>query len=158
MAGENMGDAAAPPLPAGNAVGSRIEIAAPAAKVWHDVIDLDGWGAWNPLYTQASGKAELGETIAFTVVVPGMKPQKGKARIVAVRPNAWLHYEIVSLGGLIRAYRHIDLIELGPDRCAVTNGEIMSGLIGRLLGRLIGGKVAQGLQAMNEALKRRAEA
>lgn len=143
--------------PAKAGVGHRIEIAAPAAVVWAVIADLDHWGTWNPLYVQASGRAEIGVTLDMTIALEGMKPQKARAVVVTVEPPVCLEYAISNVGGLVKAFRYIDIEPLGSDRCAVSNGEIMNGLIGRLLARAIGEKVRQGLQAMNQALKAEVE-
>lgn len=139
-------------------VAPSIEIDAPAEAVWKLVHDFAGWGRWNPLYIATSGTAEVGNRVTFTVAVPGMKPAKGSAQVVAVEPNRLLEYGMSNLGGLVRATRHVEITPLGPDRCRVVNGEIMTGLIGTLLARLIGPKVGEGLAAMNAELKRLAEA
>lgn len=144
--------------PAKSGVGHRIEIAASAATVWAVIADLDNWGTWNPLYIEASGKAVVGTPLALTIQLEGMKPQQARATVVTVQPGACLEYAIANLGGLVKAFRYIDITPLGPDRCAVSNGEIMSGLLGNVLARVVGGKVRKGLTAMNEALKARVEA
>jgi hypothetical protein len=143
--------------PAGRGVEHRIEIAAPVSAVWQVIADLNHWGEWNPLYTEANGTPVVGTPFAMTIVLEGMKPQKAQARIVAVEPDALLEYAITNLGGLVTAFRYIDLHPLGPDRCEVANGEIMSGLVGNFLARAVGEKVRKGLQAMNEALKAKVE-
>jgi hypothetical protein len=139
-------------------VAPGIEIDAPAETVWKFVHDFASWGRWNPLYIATSGTAEVGNTITFTVAVPGLKPAKGSAQVVAVEPGQLLEYGMSNLGGLVRATRYIEITPLGPERCRVVNGEIMTGLIGALLARLIGPKVGEGLAAMNAELKRLAEA
>ena len=144
--------------PAKAGVGHRIEIAAPAAAVWAVIADLDRWGTWNPLYVAASGAAKVGAALAMTIALEGMKPQKARARVVTAEPGRLLEYEIVNLGGLVRAFRYVEIEPVGPDRCAVSNGEIMSGPIGNLLARVVGEKVRKGLQAMNEGLKAKVEA
>jgi hypothetical protein len=57
------------------------------------------------------------------------------------------------MAGLIQALRFIELEELSPTRCRVANGEIMGGPAGRLVSRMVGEKVTQGLMDMNAALK-----
>lgn len=143
--------------PAKSGVGHRIEIEAPASAVWTVIADLDHWGAWNPLYIQASGKALVGTPLDMTIQLDGMKPQKARATVVTAEPGACLEYGISNLGGLVKAFRYIDITPLGDDRCAVSNGEIMSGLLGNLLAGVVGEKVRKGLQAMNEALKAKVE-
>jgi hypothetical protein len=139
--------------PAARGIEHRIEIAAPAAQVWRVLADLDHWGSWNPLYVEASGQPVVGQAFAMTIALEGMKPQKARATIVTVAPEALLEYAISNLGGLVRAFRYVEIEPLDPGSCAVRNGEIMTGLLGRLLRGAIGEKVRKGLQAMNEALK-----
>ncbi|MCB2078503.1 MAG: SRPBCC domain-containing protein [Novosphingobium sp.] len=134
-----------------------IDIAAPAELVWAIVSDIDGWHAWNPLYTAASGEPQVGAPMTFSVVLEGMKPQKGKATICAVEPCRLLEYRTGGMGGLVKAHRFIEIAQVGTSGCRVANGEIMGGLIGPLIYRLLGEKVRHGLQGMNEQLKRQAE-
>lgn len=136
----------------------RIEIAAPAEAVWRVIADLGRWGEWNPLYIRARGVAEVGARLDMTVLLEGMKPQKAAAVVTTVEAARLLEYEIVSLGGLVRTFRIIEIETLDPGSCAVTNAEIMTGLLGGLIARSLGDKVRSGLQAMNESLKARAEA
>jgi hypothetical protein len=143
--------------PAKSGVGHTIEIAAPAAAVWAVIADLDRWGTWNPLYIQASGKPVVGTPLDMTIQLEGMKPQKARATVVTAEPGACLEYGISNLGGLVKAFRTIDIAPLGDARCAVSNGEIMSGLLGNVLAGVVGEKVRKGLQAMNEALKTKVE-
>jgi hypothetical protein len=135
----------------------RIEIAAPAAKVWRVVADLDRWGSWNPLYIEASGQLLVGQPFVMTIALEGMKPQKARAQIVTVEAEAKLEYAISSLGGLVKAFRYVEIEALDPGSCAVRNGEIMTGPLGRVLARIVGEKVRSGLEGMNEALKAKVE-
>jgi hypothetical protein len=143
--------------PVAGGVEHSIEIAAPAAAVWRVLADLDRWGTWNPLYVEASGRPVVGRPFAMTIALEGMNPQKARATIVSVEPEALLEYAISNLGGLVKAFRYVQIEPLDPGTCAVRNGEIMTGLVGRLLARAIGEKVRKGLQGMNEALKAKAE-
>lgn len=144
--------------PKGRCVGGYVEVAAPAGIVWDIVANFDGWGAWNPLYTRAAGDAREGAEIELTVAVPGMKPMDTRARVHTVRPGECLEYGLSNMAGLLRAFRFIDIVELGPERCGIANGEIMSGPIGALVARAVGPKVGEGLRAMNDRLKELAEA
>ena len=138
---------------AARGVEHRIEIAASPEEVWRPIEAIGEWGRWNPLYIAASGVARVGETIDFTVALEGMKPQKGRAVVRSVEPGRSLQYQTSDLGGLVRATRYIVLEPRDEGRTVVANGEFMEGLVGRLLGRLIGGKVLAGLTGMNHALK-----
>ena len=133
--------------------GHHIVIEAPAALVWDIVVDFAGWGAWNPLYGDTSGLAEEGQTLQCKVKLEGLKPQKAKAQVYRVVPNQLFEYGMNNLGGLAKVFRYIELEALSATRCRVTNGEIMSGLVGRyVLSPMISPKVSSGLKNMNEAL------
>ena len=134
-----------------------IGISAPADKVWQLVSDFAGWERWNPLYVETGGTAKVGETVHFTVVLQGMKPQKGKATVQAVKAPSLLEYGTRAFGGLVRATRYVEIRPLGEERCTVLNGEHMGGLLGPLIYMAVGEKVRLGMKGMNEALKALAE-
>jgi hypothetical protein len=136
----------------------RIGIQTPAEVIWELVVDLEGWSAWNPLYPQASGEIRIGAPLDMTVQLPGLQPQKPKATLREWVPNSQLHYTVTALGGLVSAIRYIEIEQLAPESCIVSNGEIMGGLLGPSVARSLGGKVRKGLRLMNEALKEQAEA
>lgn len=148
---------AAPGRIAGACVGHRIEIAAPPELVWDFVADFEGWEDWNPLYIESAGRAEEGATIRFRVALEGMKPQAGKARVLTVSGGELLEYMTTSLGGLLKAFRFVEVEELSPTTCAVTNGEILGGPLGRVVAKGLGDKVGKGLEGMNRALRDVAE-
>lgn len=141
----------------GRATGHRIEIAAPPELVWDLVADYEGWPAWNPLYVATRGRAEPGGSLRFTVQLEGLKPQSGTAQVLTVRPGELLEYRIAGLGGLVRNLRFIEIEELSPTRCTVTNGEVIGGPLGGVLFRAMGAKVGRGLEGMNRALRALAE-
>ncbi|MFC0204514.1 SRPBCC family protein [Novosphingobium soli] len=141
----------------GRSVGHRIEIDAPPELVWDFIADFEGWQGWNPLYVETRGRAEPGATLHFQVRLPGMKPQRARARVLACEPEQRLEYLVSGLGGLVRTQRVVALEELSPTRCAVLNLEIMGGLLGGVLSRMLGEKVGQALEGMNAALRTIAE-
>jgi hypothetical protein len=134
-----------------------IEIEAPAEFIWEMLEDVAGWSSWNPIYVRASGSIGIGDSIAIMVVLPRMKPHDITAKVSRSIVNSQLHYGSPALGGLIRATRYVEISPTGPNKCMVTNGEAMGGLVGRLLARSVGPRVREGLQQMNEGLKRAAE-
>jgi hypothetical protein len=136
----------------------RIGVHAPAQAIWEIIRDLEHWREWNPLYPEASGEIHIGATLDMTVQLPGMKPQAMRATVLDWVPNEQLHYEVKALGGLVRAIRFIEIEQLAPESCIVSNGEIMGGFLGRSVARQVGSRVLKGLRLMNEALKDRAEA
>jgi hypothetical protein len=144
--------------PSGTCSGGYVEIDAPIETVWSIVGDWRGWGAWNPLYTHTAGEPREGAEVDMTVSLSGMKPLNVRATVKVYRAPTHFEYGLSQMGGLVKAHRFIELEELAPGRCSVANGEIMSGPVGWLLARIAGGKVGDGLKAMNAKLKELAEA
>jgi hypothetical protein len=143
--------------PKGVRVEHRIGVQTPAEVIWEIVYDIANWGRWNPLYPEAGGTIHIGEKIHMTVALEGIKPQKVTATVLEWVPNEQLHYEVKGFGGLVRGTRYIEIEQLAPESCIVSNGEIIGGLLGPTLARSLGGRVFRGLRAMNEALKAQAE-
>jgi hypothetical protein len=140
-------------LPSGRGVEDRIVIAASPQAIWDKLADLNAWKQWNPLYVEAEGNLHVGARLDLAVALAGMKPRKAKAVVQKVEPGRFVQYEIVNLGGLVRATRYIALLPVGTTQIEVVNGEIMGGPLGQLLARAVGEKVRTGLAGMNRALK-----
>jgi hypothetical protein len=148
----------APKGPSGVRIEHRIGVQVPAEVIWELLSEVDGWSRWNPLYEKASGTVRIGETLDLTVALPDMKPRPARATVLEWVPNEQLHYRTVGMGGLIKGTRYVEIEQLAPESCIVSNGEIMGGLLGASVARGLGRKVYKGLRLMNEALKETAEA
>ncbi|MCJ2179736.1 SRPBCC domain-containing protein [Novosphingobium album (ex Hu et al. 2023)] len=135
----------------------RIEIDAPPEVVWDFIADFEGWAEWNPLYVKTTGRAEPGERIHFAVKLEGLKPSKGSATVTAAKAPELLEYTMSNAGGLLKVRRYIAVEEISPTRCAVVNGESMSGPLAALVCRAVGHKVTKGLEGMNKVLRQIAE-
>lgn len=135
----------------------QITIRASVADVWGILNNFAAWQNWNPLYVKSEGKLAIGETIHFSVALPGLKPHDGSAKVISLEPGKQVQYQMVSAGGLVKATRFIELVEVEPGLCTLTNGEIMGGLIGPVLYLIVGRRVEEGLAGMNKALKAQLE-
>lgn len=152
------GTPAAAPGPRGVRVEHRIGVQAPAEVIWELIRDVDGWSRWNPLYSKASGSLHIGENLDLEIVLPGTKPQAAKATVLEWVPNEQLHYQTKGMGGLVRGTRYVEIEQLAPESCIVSNGEIIGGFLGTRLAPSLGPKIYKAIKAMNEALKEQAEA
>ena len=147
-----------PKPPGGIRIEDRIGIQAPAELVWDILADLGRWHEWNPTYPQAAGQIRIGEVVTLTLALPGQPPQALTPRIMDWVPNEQLHWQLKMMGGLIKTLRYFEIEALGEASTVVDNGEIFGGLMGPSLGKRMGRSVRRGFQAMNAALKDRAEA
>jgi len=147
-----------PKAPRGVRVEHRIGVQAPADVIWETIYDLARWHEWNPTYPQAAGDVRIGSILTLTLALPGQPHQELKPRVLDWVPNEQLHWQLSMMGGLIKTLRYIEITPLTEAACIVDNGEFFSGLMGPSLGRRMGRTVRRGFEAMNEALKTRAEA
>jgi hypothetical protein len=145
------------PEPRGTRIETRVEVAAPPAAIWALLADVGGWSRWNPLYAEASGSLAIGEVLHLSVVLPGMKPQAADSTVKWIAPGVGVHFQSVSMGGMVLGNRYILVEPAGEGRSTVVNGEVMGGLGGRVIAALIGGKVRAALESMNAGLKAEAE-
>ncbi len=148
-----------PPKPPGGVrIEDRIGVQAPAELIWEIVRDLHLWEEWNPTYTRAVGEVRIGEILTLDLALPGQPVQQIRPRVMEWVPNEQLHWQLKLMGGMIKTVRYIEITSLSEAGCIVDNGEIFGGLMGPSLGKRMGRVVRRGFQAMNEALKARAEA
>lgn len=147
-----------PKAPGGVRVEHRIGVQAPAEVIWDIVHDIGRWHEWNPTYPRASGHVRIGEVLTLTLALPGEAEQELKPKVLDWVPNEQLHWRLTLMGGLIKTLRYIEISPVSDAGCIVDNGEIFGGLMGPSLGKRIGRTMRRGFEAMNEALKARAEA
>lgn len=136
----------------------RVGVQASADAIWEVIADIEGWMAWNPLYPRAQGKVRIGDTLTLTLALPGQAERTIQPVIIDWTPRELLHWRLSMMGGLVRSVRYIEIEELGPANCILSNGEIFRGLMAGTVGKRFGGSIRRGFTQMGEALKSRAEA
>ncbi|THD82641.1 MAG: SRPBCC domain-containing protein [Phenylobacterium sp.] len=136
----------------------RLGVQASAETIWDILYDLDRWQDWNPLYPKASGTIRIGQPLSLTLAVPGQPPREIAPVVLDWVPNAQLHWKLSLMGGLVKTTRYIEIEQLAGTSCILANGEIFGGFMGPSVAKQMGRAVHRGFQAMNEALKARAEA
>src|SRR5215211_8829895 len=137
---------------------SSIDIEAPAEKVWELLLDFTAYPTWNPFITRAEGTVQAGGRLTLR-----MQPVSGSA--VTLRPTV---VEVVDghrlrwqgrLGvrGLFDA-DHLFIVEpQGAAGSRLIQQEQFSGLLVPFLQRSLDRGTLPAFQAMNSALKDRAE-
>src|ERR687893_2937901 len=106
----------------------RIGVAAPADTIWELLADVDRWPAWNPLYTQASGKLGIGAALKLRESVPGRPPREFAPVVVDWEPRAQILWR--ENGVLARTMRYIEIEALTETGCIFANGAFFHGLAG----------------------------
>lgn len=135
-----------------------IEIRASASVVWAILGDLPAYSEWNPLIRQASGTLDEGGTIDLLISTPGLASRKVGVQLLKVEPMRELRW----LGRLwmprLLDGDHSFLIEpLSEDRVIVIQKEAFRGLLVPIVAPSLIPNMTRGFEAMNAALKQRAE-
>jgi hypothetical protein len=135
-----------------------VDIDAPGDRVWQVLTDLNGYRAWNPFFTSASGTLTPGSTVTITAKV-GNRTLTFHPRISAVEPRkklAWVDRLISP--ELFEGNHEFEVIEVDQSHTRVIDSEHFKGMLVSVLWRRTSPALLQGFRAMNDALKRRCEA
>jgi hypothetical protein len=122
------------------------------------ISDINGWGAWNPLYPKASGEVQFGAKLDLTVAIPGEAPREIHPIMQDWTPGEQIIWTLSMLGGLIRSTRYIEIETLDNGNCIFSNGEIFEGPLMRFIGKKTRKAIKAGFTAFGETVRDRAEA
>lgn len=139
-------------------VTTSIDIAADPARIWAILTDFAAYPGWNPFITSASGVPEVGQRLTIRVAPPGGKPMTFRPRVLAAEPGRRLRWKgRLLIPGLFDG-EHDFRIEPRDGGVRLHHGERFSGLFVALTGDESFRRIEAGFEAMNRALKSRAEA
>ena len=137
---------------------TQIQIAASPETVWGILTDLEAYADWNPFIVSAKGEVVVGSGLEVTISPPGGKALNFKPKVVSVNENAkfsWLGR--VLLPGIFDG-EHIFAIEANENGCLFVQKERFSGILVPFFWKGLNTDTRAGFEAMNQALKERAEA
>ncbi len=138
---------------------TEIEIDAPRDVVWSQLADTGRHPDWNPFIRKFKGVLKVGNRIAVTLQPPGGSPMTFKPKILKADPNEELRW-LGKLGvkGVFDGEHYFILEERSDGKTLLRHGEVFSGVLVPILFGLLRTKTRMGFEAMNVALKQRAEA
>ena len=136
---------------------TEIGIGAPAEKVWDVLMAVDKWAEWNP-FLSASGRFGAGERVVVTFTPPGKSAMTMRPTIVKLEAGRELRW-LGSLGirGLFDGEHGFRVVPEDVGRCRFEQFETFSGLLVAPVMWMVGDATRRGFEAMNRALKARAE-
>lgn len=135
-----------------------IEIAASPERVWRELTDFASYPSWNPLVVAASGTLREGERLRVKLAL-GKRAMPIKPLVMRVLPQRELTWRgSAPIPGTFTGEHSFELQPLAGNRTRFHQWERFSGVLVPLLSRLIDGPTRRGFEAMNRALKARAEA
>ncbi len=137
---------------------TEITIDAPADVVWEVLTDLERYADWNPFIVAASGTVAVGERLVNRLQPPGGKAMTFKPTVTEVdeaRTFEWLGRLV--LPRIFDGRHRFELRTTESGGTHLIHSEHFSGLLVRVMRASLDGGTRAGFEAMNDALKRRAE-
>jgi hypothetical protein len=136
---------------------SRVGIQAPAFAVWDVLADLEGWKAWNPLFTEAEGRLAIGKLLSLRRLRPDGVGELEEVRILDWVPNEQILWT-KTVAPFAQVIGFLEIEPLSERGCVLSVGELFTGLVGERMGMSRRRQLTPGWTRMAEALKERAEA
>lgn len=137
---------------------TNIIIDATAEKIWAILMDFEAYPNWNPFIKTMSGNTEVGNKMYVTIQLEGNKAMVFEPRVLTVKPNRafrWLGHLWIT--GIFDGEHYFQLIPINEHQTKFIHGEHFRGLLSGLILGMIKENTLKGFQAINEALKWRAE-
>ncbi|MEO9459283.1 MAG: SRPBCC domain-containing protein [Lentilitoribacter sp.] len=142
----------------GPSISTEIEIAARPSIVWEKLTDGDAYPEWNPFVKHLSGDFKVGNRINVTIQPEGYSPMDFTPEVLTADKNTELRW-VGRLGfkGIFDGEHYFILEETAQGTTLLRHGENFSGILGYPLLALIRKNTMKGFEAMNVALKERAD-
>lgn len=139
-------------------VRTQIEIDAPAARIWEILVDLNRYQEWNPFIVSAKGRISPGATFEVS-------PRVGNGKQVTFIPRVTDYHEGREFTWTGEFYHRrfalgdhtFRLTPLSDGRVRLDHNERIYGVGSLLVWLLAKEQIRTGFDAMNLAVKRRAE-
>jgi hypothetical protein len=137
---------------------SEIAIEATPQRVWEVLTDFETYPEWNPFIPCISGPGTVGSRLDMQMQQPGGRRMDLHPTVLAAAPARELRW-LGQLGvpGLFDGEHGFRIESMGTNRVRFIQDERFSGLLAPLVLHFIGRSTRQGFEAMNVALKARAE-
>jgi hypothetical protein len=139
-------------------IASDTPIAATADRVWDVVTDIQRYGEWNPFIIGIDGHPAKGEKLRVHLEPPGGVATAYRARVTTVIPRRELRWRgHLRVAGLLTVEHALRIVENGTSHVTLVQYELFTGILVPLLSVDLEGRIRDGLELMNVALKQRAE-
>jgi hypothetical protein len=126
-------------------------------QVWKIFADTRNYPSWNPLIHSFEGEIRTGNIITIEIGSPGSKSLVFKPRILAAQRNVELRWlGKLAFGGLFDGEHHFQLLPENHGTRFIQSERFSGLLIGPLTDSVLA-QTKRGFEAMNQALKTRAE-
>ncbi len=138
---------------------TEIVIDAPSQDVWAILEDTAVYPEWNPFIRRISGRLEVGSRLDVELAPPGGRAMTIRPTVREVQPGRVLRWlGSVGMPGVFDGEHSFQVEPLGEGQVRFVQSEKFSGILVPVVMAFIGDSTRQGFEAMNRALKERAEA
>ena len=142
----------------GPSLSTEVEIAAPASIVWDELTDGAAYPEWNPFVKHLSGDLEVGNHLNITIQSEGTAPMDFTPEVlVADKESEFRWVGKLGFRGVFDGEHYFILEETDQGTTILHHGENFTSKLAYPLIALIGADTLSGFEAMNQALKARAE-
>jgi len=140
-------------------VHTEIAIATDAERVWSVLANFAAYSDWNPFLRTVAASLQVGAPVAMTVTI-GRRTLNADATILRIAPRREIRWAgpIARWKGVVFRGEHYFMIEDAASGVRFVHGERFEGVAVPLMQGWIDRNLAPAYEAMNVALKRRAEA
>ena len=138
---------------------THIEIDAPIDRIWEILVDLDRYHEWNPFISRARGRIAPGATFEVSP-----QSDRGKRHVFVPQVTDYQeHREFTWTGAFYFRWLALGdhtfrLTPIGDGRVRLDHDERIYGLVSLFVWLMAKKQIRIGFEAMNQALKERAEA
>lgn len=137
---------------------TEIEINASPESVWRVLVDFNEYPAWNPFIRNIEGALEEGRRLKVRIEPPGGSAMTFKPVVKKVTLNheiRWLGHLFIP--GLFDGEHRFEIRMTDDTKLRFVQREAFGGLLVPILWKSLKGATQKGFEAMNAALKQRAE-
>ena len=137
---------------------SETAIQASPERVWDVLTDFAAYPEWNPFIPRITGSLETGSRLDVQLQPPGSRGVRMRPTVQAAEPPRelrWLGH--LGIPGLFDGEHRFRIEAVGTDWVRFVQEERFTGLLAPLVLRFVERGTRQGFEAMNQALKARAE-
>jgi hypothetical protein len=136
---------------------TSIDIRATPATVWRILADLSGHSQWNPFIASIEGPLKRGERLSVRIAPPGRKGMAFRPRVLVVdEPHELRWIGRLLLPGIFDGEHQFRIEPIG-DGVRFHHCERFGGLMPAVMPSSSFEPIRRGFEAMNQALKARAE-
>jgi len=137
---------------------TEIDIEASAGRVWDSLTDFPAFPEWNPFIRRISGEPKVGTKLEVLMQSSGTRGMTFRPTVMKLerdRELRWLGR--LAVPGLFDGEHIFEIEELGARRVHFVQRERFRGILVPLLARSLDRDTKRGFEAMNRALRARAE-